>query len=43
VQDPGLVVFHARTPCDKEYTSYRDDVTRDMAYLGQKWQVPPVD
>jgi hypothetical protein len=43
VQDPGLVVFHARTPFDTEYTSYRDDVTRDMAYLGRKWQVPPVD
>ena len=43
VQDPGLVVFHARTPFDKEYTSYRDDVTRDMAYLGRKWPGPPVD
>jgi beta-1,4-N-acetylgalactosaminyltransferase 2 len=43
VQDPGLVVFHARTPFDKEYTSYRDDVTRDMAYLAGKWQDPPVD
>jgi beta-1,4-N-acetylgalactosaminyltransferase 2 len=43
VQDPGLVVFHARTPFDKEYTSYRDDVTSDMAYLAGKWRRPPVD
>ncbi len=43
VQSPGLVVFHARTPFDKEYTSYRENVARDLVYLTQKWRVPPVD
>ena len=43
VQDPGLLVFHARTPFDKEYTSYRDDVSADLEYLGVKWTGRPVD
>ena len=43
VQDPGLVVFHARTPFDRQYTAYRDDVAKDLAYLTRKWQAPPVD
>ncbi len=40
-EDPGLVVTRARV--DKEYTSYRGDVTRDAAYLSRKRQGPPVD
>ena len=38
VQAPGLVLFHARTPFNREYTSYREDVAADLAYLGRKWQ-----
>jgi len=41
VQAPGLVLFHARTPFNREYTSYREDVAADLAYLGRKWQPAP--
>lgn len=37
VQDPAFVVLHARTPFNKRYTSFRDDVAGDLAYLGSKW------
>lgn len=37
VSAPGLLAFHARTPFDRTYTSYRDDVARDLDYLGDKW------
>jgi beta-1,4-N-acetylgalactosaminyltransferase 2 len=38
-----LVAFHARTPFDKKYTAYRENVARDIAYLGRKWTGTPVD
>jgi hypothetical protein len=38
VQDPGFVAFHARTPFDRTYTAYRDDVAADLDYLRQKWR-----
>ncbi len=41
VQDPEVAVFHARTPFNREYTSYRDDVGADLAYLHQKWRDAP--
>ena len=31
VQAPGLVLFHARTPFNREYTSYREDVAAPVA------------
>lgn len=37
VSAPGVVVFHARTPFDTTYQSYRDDVGQDLAYLNRKW------
>lgn len=37
VQDPAFVVLHARTPFNKRYTSFRNDVAGDLAYLGRKW------
>lgn len=37
VRAPGLVLFHARTPFDAAYTSYREDTAPDLAYLGRKW------
>jgi beta-1,4-N-acetylgalactosaminyltransferase 2 len=43
VSSPHLVVFHARTPFNKTYTSYREDVARDLAYLARKWMSAPVD
>jgi beta-1,4-N-acetylgalactosaminyltransferase 2 len=43
VMAPELVAFHARTPFDKKYTSDREDVARDMAYLARKWTGTPVD
>jgi hypothetical protein len=36
-------VFHARTPFNRTYTSYREDVARDLAYLARKWMSAPVD
>ena len=41
VSAPQLVAFHARTPFDKKYTSYRDDVAADLAYLARKWMGTP--
>ncbi len=41
VSDPQLVAFHARTPFDAKYTSYREDVADDLAYLGRKWMGTP--
>ncbi len=41
VSAPQLVAFHARTPFDQKYTSYRDDVAKDLAYLGRKWRGTP--
>jgi beta-1,4-N-acetylgalactosaminyltransferase 2 len=38
VHDPHFVAFHARTPFDRTYTSYREDVAADLFYLAQKWQ-----
>ncbi len=43
VQAPGLVAFHARTPFDRTYTAYREDVSADLGYLARKWNSPPVD
>jgi beta-1,4-N-acetylgalactosaminyltransferase 2 len=43
VSAPQLVAFHARTPFDKTYASYREDVNADLAYLGRKWTGTPVD
>lgn len=43
VHHPGFVAFHARTPFDREYTTYREDVAADLAYLGRKWQPAPTD
>jgi hypothetical protein len=37
VHAPWLVVFHARTPFNRVYTSYREDVAADLAYLAGKW------
>ena len=37
VSAPHLVAFHARTPFNAEYTSYREDVGKDLSYLGAKW------
>jgi hypothetical protein len=37
VQDPGFMAFHARTPFDRTYTAYRDDVAADLDYLRRKW------
>jgi len=38
VHDPSFVAFHARTPFNRTYTTYREDVTADLAYLSQKWR-----
>lgn len=35
---PSLLAFHARTPFNRTYTSYREDVGKDLAYLGRKWR-----
>ena len=43
VSAPQLVAFHARTPFDKKYTSYREDVNADLAYLARKWMGTPID
>jgi hypothetical protein len=40
VHDPDFVVFHARTPFNVFYTSYRNDVGADLAYLASKWSRP---
>ena len=37
VQDPAFVVLRARTPFNKRYTSFRDDVAGDFVYLAGKW------
>ena len=34
---PTLVAYHARTPFNRRYTSHRDNVGEDLAYLGGKW------
>jgi hypothetical protein len=38
VQDPRFVAFHARTPFDRTYTAYREDVAADLDYLRHKWR-----
>ena len=43
VSAPQLVAFHARTPFDKKYASYREDVNADLAYLARKWMGAPID
>ena len=43
VSAPQLAAFHARTPFDKTYSSYREDVGRDLSYLARKWMARPVD
>ncbi len=37
VEDPGFVAFHARTPFNRTYTSYRNDVSADLRYVAVKW------
>lgn len=37
VIDLGSGSYHVRTPFNKEYMSYRDDVADDGAYLTRKW------
>jgi beta-1,4-N-acetylgalactosaminyltransferase 2 len=41
VSDPQLVAFHARTPFDATYVSYREDVNADLSYLARKWMGTP--
>ena len=43
VSAPQLVAFHARTPFAQVYTSYREDVSADLAYLTGKWRGAPID
>jgi beta-1,4-N-acetylgalactosaminyltransferase 2 len=38
VLDHGIVAYHARPPFDAGYTSYREDVADDLAYLSRKWR-----
>ena len=38
VLDHGIVAYHARPPYDAAYTSFREDVAEDLAYLGRKWR-----
>lgn len=37
VLDHRIVAYHARTPFDATYTSYRDDVAADQAVLRGRW------
>jgi beta-1,4-N-acetylgalactosaminyltransferase 2 len=37
VRDARLVAFHARTPFNRAYVAYRDDVAADTVYLSRKW------
>lgn len=38
VQHDRVVAYHAQTPFDRKYASYREDVGADLAYLARKWQ-----
>jgi len=38
VVDPGNFVYHARTPFDAEYTTFRDDTAADLAWLSRRWR-----
>ncbi len=35
VRDPNIVVYHARTPWNRFYTSFRENVSPDLALLGR--------
>lgn len=37
VLDMGNHVYHARTPFDPVYISYREDTQADLSYLSRKW------
>jgi hypothetical protein len=41
VSSPQLVAFHARTPFNAKYVSYREDVNADLSYLARKWMGTP--
>jgi hypothetical protein len=43
VSSPDLVALPARSPFDREYTSFREDVARDLVYLGRNGPGGPVD
>ncbi len=38
VQDEAIPVFHARTPWNRFFTTYREDTAADLAWLGQFWR-----
>ena len=38
VTHPGAACYHARTPFDHHYQSYRLDYADDLDYLARKWQ-----
>ncbi|MCT1459815.1 glycosyltransferase [Aestuariimicrobium sp. p3-SID1156] len=38
VQDEAIMVFHARTPWNREYNRHRNDVEADRRYLQRKWR-----
>lgn len=38
VQHAQVVAYHAQTPFDRGYASYREDVGADFAYLTRKWR-----
>ncbi len=41
VEDPELVVLHAKTPFDTRYMAHRLDVAFDMALLRRRWDARP--